>query len=271
MVSDVMKSTYNKLQKGYNLLVSRAEHPDMMDSEFGVLVLDKGESYALDAQEEYVFCLNCGAVRFAWDDQEKTVERKSCFRDDPFVLHICAGTKVSVTAISDHAEINMANTHNEKHFANKLYNPEDLLCSEVVDQDKLGGKTMRHKRVFFNRQTCPETNLFCGEVVNYPGCWACFPPHLHTEPEIYYYKFFPAQGYGFAEYGNDAIKVKNNSVTCNPGGQLHSQSTAPGYAGYIMWTQRLQDNGKDIVYGMEQEHAWLDEPGVKIFPELKEE
>ena len=147
---------------------------------------------------------------------------------------------------------------------------EELLCRELVDADKLDGKVKRIKRAFFDRSVCPETNLFCGEVVNYPGSWACFPPHLHIEPEIYYYKFFPEQGYGFGEFGEEAVKVVNRSVTCNPGGQLHSQATAPGYAGYIMWTQRLQENGEDIVYTLDKKHAWLDEESVQIFPELKE-
>ena len=57
MVSNVMKSTYNKLQKGYNLLVSREKRPDMMDSEFGVLVLEKGETYALDELRRGSLCL----------------------------------------------------------------------------------------------------------------------------------------------------------------------------------------------------------------------
>lgn len=253
-----------------NKYVSREENPEMMDSEFGVIHLRSGEDFEISTEEEYVFCLNCGTVIFSWDGTEETAERKSCFQDDPCVLHVHSGTQVKITGLSDHAEINVANTHNDKMFANRLYRPEELLCSETVDTDKLDGKVKRIKRVFFDRTTCPETNLFCGEVVNYPGCWACFPPHLHTEPEIYYYKFFPEQGYGFSEFGSEAIKVVNRSVTCNPGGQSHSQVTAPGYAGYIMWTQRLQDDGGDIVYSLSDQHAWLDADDVRIFPELTE-
>lgn len=253
-----------------NKYVCREKNPEMMDSEFCVIHLKNGEEYKIITGEEYVFCLNCGTVVFQWDDKKETVERKSCFTDDPYVLHVHSGTSVKINCLSQSAEINTANTHNDNMFANKLYHPGEFICSEVVDEKKLDGKVKRIKRAFFDRSTCPETNLFCGEVVNYPGSWACFPPHLHTEPEIYYYKFFPEQGYGFAEFGDEAIKVVNRSVTCNPGGQLHSQATAPGYAGYIMWTQRLQDNGKNIVYTLDESHAWLDADDVKIFPELAE-
>lgn len=254
-----------------NAYVTREKNPEMMDSEFGVIYLRRGEKYKILTKEEYVFCLNCGEVIFRWEGHEEYAGRKSCFTEDPTVLHVHTGTEVEIEAVAESAEVNVANTHNEKYFPNCLIRPGELLYSGLVEPEKLGGKVKRIKRMFFDRSICPQTNLFCGEVVNFPGCWACFPPHLHTEPEIYYYKFFPKQGYGFAEYGDEAIKVVNRSVTCNPGGQLHSQVTAPGYAGYIMWTQRLLDNGKDIVYTLEQDHAWLDEENVKIFPELKGE
>ena len=266
----MIKVIRGKLDKKLNKYVCREKNPEMMDSEFSVASLKKGEVFEITTQEEYVFCLNCGTVILKWDSFEKTAERKNCFQEEPYVLHVHNGTNVKITCISENAEINIANTYNEKMFDNKLYGPGELVYSGIVDTKKLDGKVKRIKREFFNRTTCPETNLFCGEVVNYPGCWACYPPHLHTEPEIYYYKFFPSQGYGFAEFENEAIKVMDRSVTCNPGGQLHSQATAPGYAGYIMWTQRLQDNGRDIQYTLDSRHAWLDAENVKIFPELEE-
>lgn len=267
----MIKSIQGTISQTWNPYVTSSANPEMMGSEFGVLSLGENETFAIEAQQEYVFCLNCGAVEFCWDGQSAAVSRKSCFYDDPYVLHVCTGTRVSIRGCGAHAEVNVAGTANDRRFACRLYGPEDLLCRETADAKKLDGKVKRIKRVFFDRSVCPQTNLFCGEVVNYPGCWACFPPHLHQEPEIYYYKFFPQQGYGFSEFGSEAIKVTNRSVTCNPGGNLHSQATAPGYAGYIMWTQRLQDNGKDIVYTLDERHAWLDEDDVKIFPELREQ
>ncbi len=267
----MIKVVRGEIAQKWNQYVSREKNPEMMDSEFGVIWLKSQESYELCTKEEYIFCLNRGRISFQWDEKKETVERKSCFTEDPYVLHVHRDTRVRITCLSGTAEINVANTHNEKIFDNRLYSPEELMCRELVDEEKLDGKVKRIKRVFFDRSVCPQTNLFCGEVVNYPGCWACFPPHLHEEPEIYYYKFFPEQGYGFAEFGEEAVKVLNRSVTCNPGGQLHAQATAPGYAGYIMWTQRLLDNGQDIVYTLDERHAWLDRENVRIFPELREQ
>lgn len=254
-----------------NTYVTRDKNPEMMGSEFGVIYLNKSETIEIVAEEEYVFCLNHGTALFRWEGREERAERKNCFTEDPTVLHICAGTRVELEAMTDAVEINVANTYNEKTFANHMIHPGELLSSGVVEHEKLDGKVKRIKRVFFDRSICPETNLFCGEVVSFPGCWACFPPHIHEEPEIYYYKFFPEQGYGFAEYGEEAFKVRNRNVSCNPGGQLHSQVAAPGYAEYIMWTQRLLENGKDIVYTLDEAHAWLNEENVVIFPERKGE
>lgn len=264
----MIKVVRGDINQKVNKYVTREKNPEMMDSEFSVVYLTAGENFEITTKEEYVFCLNNGSVAFEWDGLRETAARENCFADDPCVLHVHSGAQVKITCFSERAEINVANTHNDKKFANRFYRPEDLIYTGTVDTGKLDGKVKRIKREFFNRSVCPETNLFCGEVVNYPGCWACFPPHLHAEPEIYYYKFFPEQGYGFSEFGDEAIKVVNRSVTCNPGGQTHSQVTAPGYAGYIMWVQRLLDNGKDIVYTLEDCHAWLDQENVKIFPEL---
>lgn len=263
----MIKTARGNIDHKVNKYVCKELNPEMMNSEFSVLFLKEKETFELIAKEEFVFCLNQGTVTFKWNDTEETVERKNCFIDQPIVLHVCLGTQVQIVCLSEKAEINVANTCNNRIFSNKLYGEKDFVYSGTVDMEKLDGKVKRIKREFFNRSTCPETNLFCGEVVNYPGSWACFPPHLHVEPEIYYYKFFPEQGYGFAEFGEEAIKVVNRSVTCNPGKQLHSQVTAPGYAGYIMWVQRLQDNGRDIVYKLDDQHAWLDRGNVKIFPE----
>ncbi len=56
-----------------------------------------------------------------------------------------------------------------------------------------------------------------------PASGPLYPPHQHVEPELYYYKFLPENGYGLAEYGDDAFKVKNNDLTGMPENVTHSQ------------------------------------------------
>ena len=122
-------------------------------------------------------------------------------------------------------------------------------------------------RTFLDRSNCPETNFFIGEVVSYPGKWSSFPPHTHVEPEIYFYKFLPENGYGYAEVGDTVYKVHHNDATCMAHGVTHSQATAPGYAEYYIWAIRLRDNDP-MVTTVVPEHAWVAEKDAKYFPEL---
>ena len=130
-----------------NAYVTREKNPEMMDSEFGVISLNKGELYTIFTKEEYVFCLNQGHVIFRWDDNEEKAERKNCFSDDPTVLHVHQGTKVELEALSDNVEINVANTNNEKIFENRLIRPDELMCHQTVESEKLDGKVKRIKNI----------------------------------------------------------------------------------------------------------------------------
>ena len=247
-----------ELSAKVNLLVSKESHPEAAGSEFGVICLNAGDKYNIVTDKEYLFCLNTGSVVFHFNGEERKGCRKSCFNDDPYVLDVAAGTEVEIISEIDGTEINFASSDNPNSFEPLFIAPGELLFSGVVDENKLGGDTKRMKRVFYDATTHPKSALFCGEVVNFPGCWACFPPHLHKEPEIYYYKFNPSCGYGFSELGDGARKVTEHSVMCIPPELLHSQVTAPGYQGYIMWTQRLSVIGKNIEYRLDSTQAYLD-------------
>lgn len=262
----VIKHIHPNLKRGFNRLVTWNKCPEMMHAEFGVMILNAGDIWEQTTTDELVIVLNHGKGTFRWDTKETTCFRDSSFFCEPYVLHAPSHTSISVIALVDNTEITVSSAPNDKHFNPEFYGPGDLLCSSVVDTGKLDGKVKRIKRVFFDRSTSPLSNLFCGELVNYPGCWACFPPHIHSEPEIYYYKFYPSNGYGFSEYGDDAFRVQENDVMCIPNSLRHSQATAPGYAGFIQWTQVLQDTGKNIEYRLDPVHAWLDRPDAVIFP-----
>lgn len=232
---------------GVNVCVPKDEK-DSKGTEFGIIYLTTNMKNSLITDQEYLFCLVKGKVEFCWDDSSCIAERDDCFVSDPFVLDVPKGTKVSIKCLSDEAELNYACTENPVSFEPLFIKPGELLFSDVVDREPYDGKTMRVKRVFYDWNSHPESCLFCGEIINFPGSWACFPPHLHDEPEIYHYRFSSAKGYGFSEYGDDACRVSHLDTMCIPGGLLHSQVTSPGSKGYIMWTQRLKSNGNGIIY-----------------------
>ena len=73
-------------------------------------------------------------------------------------------------------------------------------------------------------------------------------------------------GYGLAEYGEDAYKVNNNDLTGMPAWLTHAQVAAPGYAEYYLWCIRLQDDtALDTVYL--PEYLWVIDPQAKFFPD----
>lgn len=253
-------------EKGYNKMISAVENPEMMGMEFGVVALTAGDTMSFCYDQEVVFDLLCGHVTFAWNDKKESVERKSCFHEGAILLHVPSGTHVTVTCEGEKAEIAVCRTANEKQFEAKLMYPQDCLCAnEERGAGQMQECSTRLVRTFFDRSTLPETNFFIGEVVHFPGKWSSYPPHQHVEPEMYYYKFLPENGYGLAEYGDDAFKVRNNDLTGMPENVTHSQCAAPGYSEFYLWCIRLRDD-ENIITTVVPEHAWVTSPDAKFFP-----
>lgn len=265
-----MKYTHKKpFEKGYNTIISAVENPDMMGMEFGVVSMSNGDVQNFNYAQEVVYDLLFGEITFSWEGKSETVSRESCFRDGATLLHVPQNTAVKIECKSEKAEIAVCRTENERSFPSKLMFPEDCLCAnEERGAGQMNECSTRLVRTFFDRSNIPETNFFIGEVVHFPGKWSSYPPHQHVEPEMYYYKFLPENGYGLAEYGDDAFKVRNNDLTGMPENVTHSQVVAPGYAEYYLWCIRLQDD-KNIVTTVVPEHSWVTAPDAKFFPNEK--
>lgn len=254
-------------EKGYNKMVSAADNPEMMGMEFGVVKMTAGDIMHFDYAQEVVYDLLYGKISFEWDKNSEVVERKDCFHEGAILLHVPQNTVVVITALSD-TEIAVARTENKRAFAARLLRPADCLsANEERGAGLMNDMSTRLVHTFFDRSSCPETNFFIGEVVHFPGKWSSYPPHQHVEPELYYYKFLPENGYGLAEFGDDAFKVKNNDLTGMPENVTHSQAAAPGYAEYYLWCIRLQDD-KNIITTNVAEYEWVLKPDAKFFPEI---
>ena len=251
---------------GYNQMVSAKENPEMMGMEFGVVFMHAGDVMNFCYGQEAVYDLLRGEVIFRWEGQERKAAREDCFHAGACLLHVPHDAAVSITCTKE-AEIALVHTHNPKDFAARFLGPEDCLCpDEQRGAGQMNECSLRIVRTFFDRSNCPETNFFVGEVVHYPGKWSSYPPHRHIEPELYYYKFLPENGYGLAEFGEDAYKVHNNDLLGMPRNVTHSQAAAPGYAEYYLWCIRLQDEA-DIVTTVVPEHGWVTGPNAVYFPE----
>ncbi len=261
-----MFSRYDEFDYGYNILTEMdGKHSNML-MDVGVYKMKDGDQVnSIETDKESAFLLLEGRVVFEWEDNVKEANRNSLFDEDPFCLHVPKGVEVKITAKSE-AEVLRQMTTNDKLFQSKFYEPKDCK-SNVFEDDVLGDATRRVVRTIFNYSNAPYSNLVLGELINYPGKWSSYPSHHHPQPEIYFYRFDKPQGFGCSIVGDDVFKVTNNSLCAIPGGVVHPQNAAPGYAMYFCWMIRHLDGNPWTAGIHDEDHKWLLDSNAKIWPE----
>ena len=187
-------------------------------------------------EEETAILLMSGKLTYEWEGNKKTVSRKDVFTEGPWVLHVCKGIEVTVTAEAD-SEILVQATENENTFASKFYSPEDAPWKYSC-KGMFGDTACRRVNTVFDYETAPYSNMVLGEVLNDQGNWSGYIPHQHPQPETYYFKFDRPEGFGASFVGDDVFKIKDGSFSAIPGGKTHPQSAAPGFTMYTCWMIR---------------------------------
>ena len=234
--------------------------------DFGVLRMKKGDVFTDDSALEKAYLLVYGQVEFAWEGNTHAQSRGNCFDDGPTALHVPKTVAVTITALSEDAEINVLRTDNDTVFPAKLYLPE-----ETPDEHRGAGlmkeTSTRIVRTIFDYNNAPYANLVLGEVIGFPGKWSSYPPHHHPQPEIYYYKTNPGHGFAYAELGEDVVKVRNNDTVCIGAGLTHPHSTPPGYALWYLWAIRHLPGNPYITPTFLPEHLWVQEKDAVYWPE----
>lgn len=250
---------------GYNSITQMdGLHSDVL-MDFGILALGENGEEVNSENKERAYLLIKGEIEFEWAGNKVRAVRKSCFDENPWCLHVPQNLEIKIKSFSDGTEIAVQKTVNDKSFLPKLYIPEDCR-SEERGKGTLREASTRIVRTIFDMSNEDSSNLVLGEVIDYPGKWSSYPPHHHRQPEIYFYKFNPQNGFGYAELGEDVIKVKNNDTVLIREGLTHPQATAPGYAMYYLWVIRHLDNDPYITPTFLEEHLWVLEKDAKIWP-----
>jgi len=249
---------------GYNEIATIDNQAQNSLMDFGILRLGAGHSFAETQPLECAYLLICGKVRLEWAGNTQTIARGSCFDDAPWALHVPQNTAVTITALAE-SEIAVQRTENARDFAAKLYTPQD------TPDEHRGAGTMRETstrvvRTIFDHSNAPDANLVLGEVIGCPGKWSSYPPHHHPQPEIYFYRFLPENGFGYAELDETVIKTHHNSTVFITGRETHPQTTAPGYAMWYLWVIRHLPNDPYITPTFVPEHLWVTEPDAPIWP-----
>lgn len=251
---------------GYNPITSIDEKEKNTMMDFGILKLGKDQEDMNSEDKERVFLLITGEVKLSWENRTEVIKRNSCFDENPWVLHVPRGVEVKITGISDDSEICVTKTTNDIVFDSKFYTNEECR-SENRGQGTMKETSTRIVRTVFDYSNASYSNLVIGEVIDYPGKWSSYPPHHHPQPEIYFYKFYPENGYGFCQLGEDVVKVKNNDTVKVIDDLSHPQTTAPGYAMYYLWVIRHIDGDPYITPIFEPEYLWVTEKDAKIWPD----
>ena len=250
---------------GYTEIVSRESHPEMLMT-FGVLKLIQGETFSDAQARERIFLLLQGTVELSWEGHTVTAERSSLFDDDPWTLHVPQGVTVTITCVTASAEFTVHTTENEKQFKAHLYTPEELV-KELRGKGTMNETGTRLVRTIIDKSISSDANFMIGEDVQYPGKWAGFPSHSHKQPEIYFYKFEPDNGFGLLRLGDQGVCLEENDTVIIPPDLVHPQVAAPGYAMYFLWVIRHLEYNPYLAPDFEEQHLWAGEAGAKIWPE----
>jgi 5-deoxy-glucuronate isomerase len=253
-------------QDGYNSIAEKDGKNSDMLMDFGILKMKQGQAEINSENKERAYLLIHGEVIFVWEGQKAKAKRRSCFDENPWCLHVPAGVAVKITALTDETELSVHKKTNDKVFPAKLYS--QVACRmETRGTGTMNETSTRVVKTILDKSISKDANLVLGEIICYPGKWAGFPPHHHPQPEIYFYKFSPENGYGFLEVGEDVVKVKQNDAVKLAGGTTHPHVAAPGYAMYIIWVIAQMENDPYIKPTDVAEHQWLFDPSAKIWPE----
>ena len=240
---------------GYNPITTMDDKEQNTLMNFGILRMKDGDVYENSDCLERAYLLVSGKVKLEYDGVTAEIERDNCFDYEPWVLHVSNNTAVKITALGE-SEWCVQSTDNENAFPSKLYSPEEC-ASENRGHGTMREASTRIVRTVFDHSNAPYANLVVGEVIGFPGKWSSYPPHNHPQPEIYFYKFNPENGYGFAELDEDVIKTHNNSTVLITKGETHPQTTAPGYAMWYLWIIRHLENDPYITPYFIPEHRWV--------------
>jgi len=268
----ILKRPDSGFTDGYYTLAEEGGLNSDMLMDFGLLRLAQGQAYECSREKERAYLLMNGKVRLSWDGAagsgSETCERWNLLDEQPFALHVPSAYTVRIEALSDDVEIAVQRVTNPRQFEARLWAP-GMFRSEVFGEGTLQGTSTRTVRTIFDAADVPESAMVLGEVVNHPGKWSSYPPHDHAHPEIYHFRFFPPQGFGLSIQGEEVFIVRDGDTAMIPGGVVHPQASAPGYAMYYIWLiphlpgDRFGPDSRIF----REEHTWVMNAEAPIWPD----
>lgn len=261
-----MVESLGDLKQGLNSISEIGGKNASMRMDIGVLKLKKAEAYTVgEAGKEVAVLLITGRAQVVWSGCRQIMARRSEFDENPWCLHVPKGVQVEIRADED-SELVIQRAENDREFAARLYAPQDCR-SDVFGEGEWNGTARRIVRTVFDYGNAPYSNMVIGEVITWPGKWSSYPPHHHPQPEVYYYRFNHPQGFGLCLNGEQPYKTTHNSYAAIEGGQVHPQTSAPGYAMYYCWMIRHLEGNPWTDRIVDPAHEWLCSKNIRIWPD----
>jgi len=249
----------NGFPSGYTAITTEGEETLDVGLDFGIHVVDEGETIRARDPKEAAWVLLQGDAQIELAGERVLVHRASLFDDRATTLHAGPDTSVTIAAKS-RTEWAVVRVSNRRAFAPRVFRPEE--CErEHRGAGLVQGACEREVRLVFDRASRPRSSLVVGEVINYPGRWSSYPPHRHEQPEIYHYRFTRSEGWGHAELGDLVFKVHANDTIKILNGDDHAQVSAPGYGMYYLWIVRHLPGAPYTGFTFDPRHEWVLEPG----------
>ncbi len=252
---------------GYNSIVEYDGKFSEMMMDFGILKLTDNTVFTDSKAFEKVFLLLYGEVKIEWEDKQEIVKRTSFLDDDFWCLNVASNVSVTITGLCSDSEVAIFRTPNDIIFDSAVRNKDNSVI-EIRGKGSMNEAGTRVVKTMMDKMLSPQSNFMFGEDVHYPGKWAGFPSHSHNQPEVYFYKFYPQNGFGLVKLGDEGVLVEHNdTITIDPD-LVHPQVAAPGYAMYFLWIIRHLEGNPYLAPTFEQQHLWVEQPGAKYWPEI---
>jgi 5-deoxy-glucuronate isomerase len=208
---------------------------------FDILLMNENNKTEIcDTENGTAIVIINGTGNIEYEDSKIFFKRDNWIEHDPTVVHLSANESAIISATTT-TKAAVVKTPNSNAFKGRIYTPADIE-TEHRGKDQLDNTCYRLVRLAFDRTIAPpQSKLVIGEVLNFPGKWSSYPPHHHSQPEIYYYEFSPQWGYGHGELGEDVYKIRQSDILPITDSRVHSQTSAPGFHMYYLWCIRHPD------------------------------
>ena len=251
---------------GYEAITElNGKHSEML-MDFGILKLSAGMEFQDSKPLERVIILLYGEIEVICQGRTVKACRPTYTDDTIWSLNLPKDIPVTLCGVAEDSEVAVIRTENERQFEPVIRTAADIV-TEVRGKGFMNEAGTRIVRTAQDYRIAPESNIMFGEDMHYPGKWSGFPSHSHAQPEIYFYKFYPQNGFGLLKLGDEGVLLEHNDTVLITPNLVHPQVAAPGYAMYYLWVIRHLDGNPYLGPDFEEQHLWAEQPGAKYWPD----